>query len=103
MIQTLSGRSILVVDDHSMVIAGMHALLTRQKWVGRFLSAQSREEALDLVGTYDLHIALVDLFIGEQRGLELAHELKAVQPGLKIILMSGTGFVAPAVARAAGV
>jgi DNA-binding NarL/FixJ family response regulator len=103
MIKTLSGRSVMVVDDHSMVIAGMHALLTRQSWVGRFLSAQNHEDAVDLVRRYDVNVAIVDLFIGEQRGLDLARALKAEQPALKIILMSGTGSVAPAVARAAGV
>lgn len=103
MIKTLSGRSILVVDDHSVVIAGMHALLTRQSWVGRFLSAQNRDEALDLVRRYDVNVALVDLFIGEQRGLELARDLRVAQPSIKLILMSGTGSIAPAVARAAGV
>jgi DNA-binding NarL/FixJ family response regulator len=103
MIKTLSGRSVLVVDDHGMVIAGLQALLTRQPWLGRFLSAQNRDDALDVVRRYDVHIAMVDLFIGDQRGLELARDLKAEQPGLKVILMSGTGTVAPAVARAAGV
>ena len=103
MISTGMGRTILVVDDHDMVLVGMHALLTRQEWVGRCLVARNRQEALDLVRSHDVHIALVDLFIGEQMGLALARELRAEQAWLKIILTSGTGSLAPAVARAAGV
>lgn len=103
MITTRSGRSILVVDDHSMVLAGMHALLTRQDWVGRCLTARNRDEALDLASRYDLHLAVVDLFIGEELGLDVARDLQAQQPMVKIVLTSGSGSVAPAVARAAGV
>jgi two-component system response regulator DesR len=103
MISTRNGQSILVVDDHDMVLVGMLALLTRQEWVGRCLTARNRDEALDLARRYEIHLAVVDLFIGEQRGLDLARELRAERSQLKIILTSGTGSVAPAVARAAGV
>ncbi len=103
MLETRKGRSILVVDDHSMVLAGMHALLTRQEWVGRCLTARNRTEALEHLRRFDIHIAMLDLFIGEELGLNLARELRAESPSTRILLTSGTGSVAPAVARAAGV
>lgn len=103
MISTPNGRSILVVDDHSMVLAGMHALLTRQEWVGRCLTARNREQATELLRRYDVHIAIVDLFLGQELGLDVARDLRAERPAMKIMLTSGTGSVAPAVARAAGV
>lgn len=86
-----------------MVRVGMHALLTRQEWVGRCLTAGNREVALDLANRYDVHVAVVDLFIGDEVGLDLARELLAHHPNLKVMLTSGTGSIAPAVARAAGV
>ena len=103
MISTRKGRTVLVVDDHDMVLAGMQALLTRQDWVGRCLVARNRKDALDLVRANDVHLAVVDLFIGEEMGLALARELRAEQAWLKIVLTSGTGSMAPAVARTAGV
>ena len=97
------GRRILVVDDHEMVLIGMRALLTREAWVGRCLTARDSEEALELALRHEPHVALVDLLIGAELGLDVACSLLAQQPGLKIILMSGTGSITPAVARAAGV
>ena len=103
MITTRSGHSVLVVDDHDMVLVGMQTLLMRQTWGGRCLTAHNRDEAIDLVRRYDIHLAVVDMFIGEQMGLVVARDLRAEQAWLKIVLTSGTGSVAPAVARAAGV
>lgn len=100
---TPRGRTVLVVDDHEMVLMGLQALLLRQGWVGRCLVARNRQEALDLARGHDIHIAVVDLFIGEQMGMAVARELREEQAWMKIILTSGTGSVAPAVARAAGV
>lgn len=100
---TPRGRTVLVVDDHEMVLMGLQALLLRQGWVGRCLVARNRQEALDLARGHDVHIAVVDLFIGEQMGMAVARELREEQAWMKIILTSGTGSVAPAVARAAGV
>jgi two-component system response regulator DesR len=102
MISAGSGRRILVVDDHDMVLTGLRALLTREGWVGRCLTARCGAEAFDLCRRYEPHVAVVDLFIGDELGLDVSRKLLAEQPSLKIILTSGTGSVTPAVARAAG-
>lgn len=98
-----SGLRILVVDDHELVLVGVRALLTRQEWVGRCLTAGNREEALVLAHRHEPSVALVDLFIGRELGVDVARDLLAQQHGLKVILTSGTGSITPAVARAAGV
>ena len=103
MISAGSGRRILVVDDHDMVLTGLRALLTREEWVGRCLTARSGAEAVDLVRRYEPHLAIVDLFIGEELGLDVSRRLLAEGAGLKVVLTSGTGTITPAVARAAGV
>ena len=100
---TEAGRRILVVDDHEMVLTGMRALLAREEWVGRCLTAANAEQAVELVRRYEPHVAVVDLFVGSELGLDVCRKLLAERPSLKIVLTSGTGSVTPAVARAAGV
>ena len=94
--------SVLVVDDHDVVHWGIRLMLTQQPWVDRCLSAHSGEEALGLVARYRPHVALVDLFIGEESGAEICEQMRAAEPMTRVLLFSGAGEISPHAARAAG-
>ena len=93
---------VLVVDDHDVVHWGFRLMLTQQPWVERCVSAHSGIEALKLAGRYRPHVALVDLFIGEESGAEVCERLRAEQPATRVLLFSGAGEISPRAARAAG-
>jgi DNA-binding NarL/FixJ family response regulator len=93
---------VLVVDDHDVVHWGIRLMLTQQPWVERCLSAHSGREALALATRYQPHVALVDLFIGEESGAEICGQLRATAPGTRVLLFSGAGDISPHAARAAG-
>ena len=93
---------VLVVDDHDVVHWGFRVLLGEQPWVERCVSAHSGGEALTLAGRYRPHVALVDLFIGEESGAEVCERLRAAEPGTRVLLFSGAGDISPRAARAAG-
>jgi two-component system response regulator DesR len=93
---------VLVVDDHDVVHWGFRLMLTQQPWVQRCISAQTGEEALQLAARYRPHVALVDLFIGEESGAEICERLRATQPSTRVLLFSGAGEISPQAARAAG-
>jgi DNA-binding NarL/FixJ family response regulator len=93
---------VLVVDDHDVVHWGFRLMLTQQSWVERCVSAHSGAEALVLAGRYRPHVALVDLFIGEESGAEVCERLRAEQPATRVLLFSGAGDISPRAARAAG-
>ena len=97
-----SACSVLVVDDHDVVHWGFRLMLTQQPWVERCLSAHSGEEALALAARYRPHVALVDLFIGEESGAEICEQLRAAEPITRVLLFSGAGEISPHAARAAG-
>ena len=93
---------VLVVDDHDVVHWGFRLMLTQQPWVERCVSAHTGSEALELAGRYRPHVALVDLFIGEESGAEVCERLRADQPATRVLLFSGAGDISPRAARAAG-
>jgi DNA-binding NarL/FixJ family response regulator len=93
---------VLVVDDHDVVHWGFRLMLTQQPWVERCVSALSGAEALELVVRYRPHVALVDLFIGEESGAEVCERLRAAEPATRVLLFSGAGEISPRAARAAG-
>jgi DNA-binding NarL/FixJ family response regulator len=93
---------VLVVDDHDVVHWGFRLMLTQQPWVERCVSAHTGHEALALARRYEPHVALVDLFIGEESGAEICEQLRASQPLTRVLLFSGAGEISPQAARAAG-
>jgi DNA-binding NarL/FixJ family response regulator len=93
---------VLVVDDHDVVHWGFRLMLTQQSWVERCVSAHSGEEAMALAGRYRPHVALVDLFIGEESGAEICERIRAAEPSTRVLLFSGAGDISPSAARAAG-
>ncbi|MGH2913898.1 MAG: response regulator transcription factor [Solirubrobacteraceae bacterium] len=93
---------VLVVDDHDVVHWGFRLMLSQQPWVQRCVSAHTGREAVTLVTRYRPHVALVDLFIGEESGAEICERLRAAEPATRVLLFSGAGEISAQAARAAG-
>lgn len=93
---------VLIVDDHDVVHWGFRLMLGNQTWVERCISSRSAAEAYALAARYKPHVALVDLFIGEESGPEISAQLRERSPGTNILLISGAGRISPGAAKAAG-
>jgi DNA-binding NarL/FixJ family response regulator len=93
---------VLVVDDHDVVHWGFRVLLGDQPWVERCLAARTGAEALELVRSFEPHVALVDLFLSGESGAELCESIRRACPTTRVLLISGAGRMSPATARAAG-
>lgn len=93
---------VLVVDDHDVVHWGFRLMLTEQPWIERCMSARSGDEASALAERWAPHVALVDLFIGEESGAEICERLRRESPATRVLLISGAGRISSSAARAAG-
>src|SRR6201996_689238 len=93
---------VLVVDDHDVVHWGFRLMLTQQPWVERCVSAHTGREAVTMVTRYRPHVALVDLFIGEESGAEVCERLREAEPATRGLLFSGAGEISPQAAGAEG-
>ncbi|HZB77018.1 MAG TPA: response regulator transcription factor [Solirubrobacteraceae bacterium] len=93
---------VLVVDDHEVVHWGLRLMLGEQPWVERCLNARNATEALALTRRYQPHVALVDLFVGQESGAEICERLRSEAPPPNVLLISGAGRINPNAARAAG-
>jgi two-component system response regulator DesR len=93
---------VLVVDDHDVVHWGFRVLLGEQPWVERCLAARTGKEALELVRRYEPDVALVDLFVARESGVDVCQAIRQASPSTKVLLISGAGRMSPAAARAAG-
>jgi two-component system response regulator DesR len=93
---------VLVVDDHDVVHWGFRLMLSEQPWVAECLSASNGDEAAELAARHKPHVALVDLFIGEDSGAEVCERLRTIAPATNVLLISGAGRISPSAARAVG-
>jgi DNA-binding NarL/FixJ family response regulator len=93
---------VLVVDDHAVVQWGFRLMLTQQPWVERCVTASNGDEAVDLARRYRPHVAVVDLFIGEESGAQVCERLRATDSSVRVLLCSGAGEISASAARAAG-
>jgi DNA-binding NarL/FixJ family response regulator len=93
---------VLVVDDHEVVHWGFRLMLGEQPWVERCVSARNAAEAMEMTKRYEPHVALVDLFVGQESGAEICERLRSISPRTNVLMISGAGRISPNAARAAG-
>ncbi len=82
-------ETVLVAEDEAAVRLLAIESLERNGY--RVIAAASGEEALTLASTFDgtIHLLLTDVVMPGMKGPELAARLRALRPGVKVLLMSG--------------
>jgi two-component system response regulator DesR len=98
----MQDQRILVVDDHEIVRTGLRTVLAGLDWVARCVGAGNCAEAVELARRYEPHVAIVDLYVDDESGLDICKALVAEDASIKVLLMSGAGCLTPAVARSVG-
>jgi DNA-binding NarL/FixJ family response regulator len=79
---------VLVVDDHSAVRSGVHALLAGEPDLTPVGTACGARQGLDLARRAQPHVAIVDFQLGDGDGLSLCRRLKELDPPVRVLLYS---------------
>jgi len=79
--------SILVVDDEQIVLDSIKKHLRKDNYT--IHTAMSARDALELIDGTPVDIVLTDLMMPEMDGLELMKEIKAKQPQVPVIMITG--------------
>jgi DNA-binding NtrC family response regulator len=87
--------NVLIVDDEPGLRSGLSKILALQGY--RALEASTAVEARKIMGSAEVHLVLLDLKLGGEDGLVLLKSLKAEEPAVPIIIITGHGDVASAV------
>ena len=80
-------RNILVVDDNAMVRESYTELLRKRGYIVE--QAGDGEQALDVIGTMAIDLAIVDVMMPNMGGLELRQHLLRHSPQVATILVTG--------------
>lgn len=79
---------VLIVDDHTLVRAGLSRLLQGFAGVDVVAEARNADEAIDLAAIHRPDLVLLDLSLPGRSGLEAIGALLERAPGTRVVMMS---------------
>ncbi|NCU05804.1 MAG: response regulator transcription factor [Chitinophagaceae bacterium] len=82
---------IAIVDDHQIVIDGLHSLLKGYQQFEIVLESNHPEKILPELRKQAVDILLTDIMMPGMTGVELAKKVKQEFPGIKIVALSMNG------------
>lgn len=80
--------SVFIIDDHEMIIEGIHSLLMNERdieWMG---SAKRPDELIHFLNARQPDVLLMDINLPQMSGLELCLEVKSKYPAINIVGLS---------------
>jgi len=80
---------IAIIDDHAMVRAGLRQFFSDQTDFSVVAEAASGREALDIIRDGDVDVIVLDIAMPEQSGIDALAAIKARQPELPVLILSG--------------
>jgi DNA-binding NarL/FixJ family response regulator len=80
---------IAIVDDHAMVRAGLRQFFADQPDFAVVGEAASGREAMELVRRGGLDVVLLDIAMPDQSGVDALAAIKAREPELPVLILSG--------------
>jgi two-component system response regulator EvgA len=85
----LALATILIVDDHPAVRVVLKTHLAQVLGVTHVLEADNGQAAVEIVRQYAPDVVILDLDIPRINGLDVIPRLKAIQPTVRILVISG--------------
>jgi len=80
--------TLLIVDDHVMIRAGVRSLLNRHSTVDVCGEARDGEEAIQKVGELHPDIVLLDIQMPRMNGIQAARQIHRLEPSTKIVFFT---------------
>jgi len=88
-------ETILIVDDEPAIIQSLQGILTDEGF--EVMAADGGLKALDIIKETIPDIVLLDIWMPDIDGVETLKRIRAVYPGLQVIMISGHGTIETAV------
>ena len=81
-------HTVIIIDDHPLFSRGLSQLIESQKIYKVVGTSKDRMEALSLLNQVTPELAIVDLNLGNEDGLELIKDISAIHPHTKVLVLS---------------
>lgn len=84
----LDKAKVLIADDHALYRAGLKSLLEDAGEFEVVAEASNGEEALQMVREKDFDLALIDLAMPKQGGVDVLKRMKSLKPDMGVLILS---------------
>ena len=81
-------RRVLIVDDHPMMRQGMAQLINNEPDLKVGAEADRGSQAMVALAAQKLDLVLLDISFPDKNGLEIVKDIRALHPGLPILVVS---------------
>ena len=88
-------EKILIVDDEAFIRENLERILTEDGY--RPFSTESPADAVQQVNEEEIDLVLLDLNLGATSGLDVLKQMREIDPGVLVIIITGYGTVESAV------
>ncbi len=79
---------VFIIDDHQLILEGIHSLLKDEKEIEWLGSAKAPDELLAFLKHNQPDVLLMDINLPQKSGLDLCPEIKQLYPAIQIIGLS---------------
>jgi DNA-binding NarL/FixJ family response regulator len=84
----MSITRVLIVEDHPLFSKGLTSLIVTEPLFMIAGEAKNTEEALKLLHSTEIDLAIVDLNLGDEDGINVIKELKSLTPNIRVLVLS---------------
>lgn len=81
-------QRILIVEDHTLLRAGLRALLTQDPDIEIVGEADNGRDAVQSIGTLTPHLVLMDLSMPGMNGIEAIRDIKRRYPETRVLVLT---------------
>ena len=81
-------RSVLIADDHALIVAAMRMLIDRMEGVKVVAEAYSGREAVALARTHRPDLAVMDISMTDLNGIEATAQIREHVPETRVLILS---------------
>lgn len=79
---------VLVVDNHTIIVEGILALLEEEQGIGKVQGVTCPKQALEVLAVQPFHVVLTDVNMPGISGVELTRRIKEFFPGIGVLALS---------------
>lgn len=83
--------NLFIVDDHQLVVDGLHSLLINEELYTIVGSSNRPKEVIDMLECLTVDVLLTDINMPEMTGVELTRNVKKRFPNIKVLALSMFG------------
>ncbi len=80
--------SVLVVDDHQLIIEGLKSILEYEDDILFSAGANSMQEAIDYLAKDAVDVVLMDINMSNGSGIEATKKIKSLYPNVKVLALT---------------